>query len=175
MPGARTIAGLLLCVAGLVTLFGASGLALEWRQLPGVLFALGAAVLFALGTVRLGPLRAVPPLTAVIWQLVLGCVPMLIYGAFFERPHWQALTLFDWSLMAYMTIVPMGVCYLSWFAALRRLPPALASIATLLTPVVGVLAAALALGEPLGWREALALVLTICGLALVLRRGPAAA
>ena len=70
--------------------------------------------------------------------------------------------------MAYMTVVPMGVCYLSWFAALKRLPPATASVATLLTPLVGVVAAALALGEPLGAREALALALTLGGVALAL-------
>ena len=70
--------------------------------------------------------------------------------------------------MAYMTVAPMGVCYLSWFAALKRLPPATASVATLLTPLVGVVAAALALGEPLGAREALALALTLGGVALAL-------
>jgi len=72
--------------------------------------------------------------------------------------------------MAYVTAVPMAVCYLTWFAALRRLPPATASIATLLTPLIGVVAAALALGEPLGAKEALAMSLTIGGLALVLRK-----
>jgi drug/metabolite transporter (DMT)-like permease len=43
-------------------------------------------------------------------------------------------------------------------------------VATLLTPVVGVTAAALALGEPLGAREFLAMGLVIGGVALVLRR-----
>ena len=68
-----------------------------------------------------------------------------------------------------MTIVPMGVCYLTWFAALRRLPPETASVTTLLTPIIGVSAAALVLDEPFGLKEMLALALTIGGLALVLR------
>jgi drug/metabolite transporter (DMT)-like permease len=72
--------------------------------------------------------------------------------------------------MAYMTAVPMAACYLCWFAALRRLPPATASMATLLTPLVGVLAAAVALGEPLGAREALALDLTLGGVSLAIRQ-----
>jgi drug/metabolite transporter (DMT)-like permease len=59
----------------------------------------------------------------------------------------------------------------SWFAALRRLPPATASVATLLTPVVGVVAAALALGEPLGLAEVLAMCLTLGGVSLVLKSG----
>jgi drug/metabolite transporter (DMT)-like permease len=64
----------------------------------------------------------------------------------------------------------MGVCYLTWFAALRRLPAEIAAMATLLTPVIGVVAAALALGEPFGMRQVAALVLVIGGLALVLRK-----
>ena len=62
------------------------------------------------------------------------------------------------------------MCYLTWFAALRRLSPATASVATLLTPIIGVVAAAPTLGEPLGVREALALGLTLGGVALALRK-----
>jgi len=64
----------------------------------------------------------------------------------------------------------MGVCYLTWFAALRRLPAETGSVATLLTPIIGVSAAAIALGEPSGVKESFALVLTVGGLALVLRK-----
>jgi drug/metabolite transporter (DMT)-like permease len=56
-----------------------------------------------------------------------------------------------------------------WFAALRRLPPVTASLATLLTPVLGVVVAAIALGEPFGSREVIALMLTFGG---VFRRNP---
>lgn len=169
-PRARSIGGLVLALAGLLLLFGGSGAGLAGSHWPGVLFALGAALLFALGTVTLGAL-ALPPLTAVVWQLVLGCTPMLVYGVLFEQPRLAALTPTGWALMAYVTAVPMALCYLTWFAALRRLPPATASIATLATPVIGVLAAAAALGEPLTAKELLAMGLTIGGLALVLRRG----
>jgi len=95
---------------------------------------------------------------------------MLLFGLLFEHPHPGALTPLGWALMAYMTAVPMAICYLAWFAALRRLPPATASMATLATPVVGVLAAALILGEPLALKEALGLAVVIGGLALVLRK-----
>ncbi len=168
LPG---IAGLLLCIAGVALLFGGD-VAIGTGQLPGVLFALGAAVLFALGTVALRPL-ALPPLVSVAWQLAIGCTPMLLFGLLFERPDYAALSGTGWALMIYMTIVPMGVCYMTWFAALRRLPPAMASVATLLTPVVGVAAAALALGEPIGTTELLAIGLTLSGIALALKKdGP---
>jgi len=168
-PTPRAVAGLLLCIVGVVVLFGGHGLALGADRLPGVLFALGAAVLFAFGTVALKPLP-LPPFAALAWQLLIGCMPMLAFGLLVEQPDFGALSGTGWMLMAYMTAVPMGVCYLTWFAALRRLPPATASVATLLTPVVGVTAAALALGEPLGLRQLLAMGLTVGGVALVLAR-----
>jgi probable blue pigment (indigoidine) exporter len=49
------------------------------------------------------------------------------------------------------------------------LPAATASIGTLLVPVVGVLAAAAMLHEPLGLREIAALVFTLGGVAVALR------
>jgi drug/metabolite transporter (DMT)-like permease len=95
---------------------------------------------------------------------------MVIIGLLFEHPDFSALTPRGWSLLAYMTIGPMGICYITWFGALRRLPPAKASVAILLTPVVGVTAAALFLGEPLGAKEWLAMGMTIGGVALVMRK-----
>ena len=52
---------------------------------------------------------------------------------------------------------------------LERLPAATASIGTLLVPVIGVLAAAAMLHEPLGLRELAALVFTLGGVAMALR------
>ena len=111
-----------------------------------------------------------PPLAVLAWQLGLGCLPMVLFGLLFEHPDAARVSVTGWALMAYMTVVPMGLCYLTWFAALRRLPPATASVATLLTPVVGVGAAAVVLGEPFGGRELGALLLTVAGVGMALQR-----
>ncbi|WP_233575483.1 DMT family transporter [Noviherbaspirillum saxi] len=165
----KAICGLVLCIAGVGILFGDQGLSLGIDKLPGILFALGAAWLFALGTIVIKP-TAMPPLSSVAWQLAIGCLPMIVLGVLFEHPQLSALSPAGAAVMVYMTIVPMGVCYISWFAALRRLPPATASMATLMTPIVGVVAAAISLGEPLGFKEFAALSFTIAGIALALRR-----
>jgi drug/metabolite transporter (DMT)-like permease len=54
----------------------------------------------------------------------------------------------------------------------RRLGPQTASIVILITPLIGILSAAVLIGEPLGLTEALASLLVIGGaaLALVARR-----
>jgi drug/metabolite transporter (DMT)-like permease len=53
---------------------------------------------------------------------------------------------------------------------LRRLPAATAAIGTLTVPIIDIIAAAMMLGEPLGIREALAMMLTLAGVALALQK-----
>jgi drug/metabolite transporter (DMT)-like permease len=91
-----------------------------------------------------------------------------------------ALTLSSATLFALGSVlmrtplpIPMGVCYLTWFATLRRLPPSTAAMGTLVVPVMGVIGAAVVLGEPLGLREVTAMALTLGGVTLALRK-PAA-
>jgi drug/metabolite transporter (DMT)-like permease len=167
-PSRSSVLGLLLCLSGLWTLFGSRQIELEPVQWLGVGLSLLSAALFAYATVALRPITEMPPLAVLAWQLTIGCAPMVALGLAFEHPRVAGLSSVGWRLMGYMTVVPMGLCYLTWFAALRRLAPATASVATLLTPVIGVFAAALALGEPLGAREIAALVLTLGGVAVTL-------
>lgn len=169
-PTARGVAALVLGVAGTGVLLGGQAAGFGPDKLPGVLLALGSAFLFALGTVGSRRPLELPPLVAVAWQVGIGCLPMVALGLAFEDADPAALSAAGWSALAYMTVMSMGVCYLTWFAALRRLPPSTASMATLLTPVVGVLAAAATLGEPFGPRQMLALALTLGGIALAVRR-----
>ena len=166
-PSLRGLVGLAFCAFGLLLLFSGDKMALDRAQLPGVPLALAAAVLFALGNVVLKP-PVLPPLASVAWQLMIGCVPMVLFGLTVESPDIGALSARGWLLMAYMTLVPMGLCYLTWFAALRRLPPELASMSTLLTPVVGVAAATFTLGEPFGGKEVIAIAAALTGVGLAL-------
>ncbi|WP_420472646.1 DMT family transporter [Noviherbaspirillum sp. ST9] len=167
-PALKGMLGLVLCFIGLTLLFSGQEMAIRTDQIPGLLFALAAAMLFALGNVLLKP-PVLPPLASVTWQLLIGCLPMVAFGWFAEHPDLSALSSRGWMLMAYMTAVPMGLCYVTWFAALRRLAPETASLSTLLTPVVGVLAAAIALDEPFGGKELVAIVIALAGVWLSLR------
>ncbi|WP_133775205.1 DMT family transporter [Enterovirga rhinocerotis] len=94
-----------------------------------------------------------------------------------ERPDILALDRSGFWAMVYMVLVPMGLCFILWFEALRHLPPVVASTGTLLVPIVGALLAAIVLGEPFGARQLAAMVLTLTGVVLALsspRRQPAA-
>ncbi|MBN8907339.1 MAG: EamA family transporter, partial [Rhodospirillales bacterium] len=65
---------------------------------------------------------------------------------------------------------PMTVSYLAWFRALRLVPASTAATTVLLSPLIGVAGSALLLGETLGPRQVLGLVLTLTGVGLAARR-----
>lgn len=167
---ARRLMALGVGFAGLLVLVLGDGLDVGLAKLPGVGFALAAALLFSLGTVvtKRWPV-AMPPASLVAWQTGLGCLPLLVGALIFDSVDVAAISTQSWLLLLYGGIAPLGLCYLAWFAALKRLPASAAAAGTLLTPVVGVITAALFLGEPLGLREILALSLTIGGVVLAIR------
>ena len=169
-PSWRDIVALSLGLSGVAVLLSAHGITLGPDKLIGIALALAAAILFALGGVMTTSPLPIPPTALVAWQVGLGCLPMIVFGLLFEHPNLSAITASGWAVLIYMVLGPMGICYLAWFAALRRLPAATAAIGTLSVPIIGVIAASVMLREPLGMREALAIALTLAGVALALQK-----
>jgi drug/metabolite transporter (DMT)-like permease len=165
----RAIA-LVMAFAGLAAIMGGNGITASIEKLPGILMALTGALGFALGTVlaKKFPLQ-LPPIPAAAWQIGLGCFPVAIVGLLIETTHPQAVTQLGWLLLFYSTVVQFCVAYVAWFAALARLPASVAAIGTMAVPVIGVVASALALHEPLGIGQITALVFTLAGVALAAR------
>ncbi|WP_219929667.1 DMT family transporter [Teichococcus aestuarii] len=172
-PTLRRVLALLLGLAGVAVLMGGGlpdGLPGGAGKTPGLLLLLAAALCFALGAVmsKRRPL-ALHPVAAVVWQVALGTVPILGLSFLLERPDWSRPGLIGWGGVLYMAAVPLSLCYLTWFGALRRLPANTAAMGTLATPLIGMLASAALLGEPLGWRQGVAVALTLSGVVLALR------
>ncbi|WP_026871206.1 DMT family transporter [Inquilinus limosus] len=161
--------GLVLGLSGIVLLVAheAPGDAEIGAKLPGVALALAGSMLFALGTVlaKRAPV-AMPPTALVAWQTGLGLLPLLLFWLLFEQPDFAALDGFGWLALVYGGALAFGLAYVAWFAALRRLPALVATIGSLMAPVIGVLASVAMLGDPFGLREIAALALTLGGVAL---------
>jgi drug/metabolite transporter (DMT)-like permease len=169
-PNLLRVISLLMAFAGLSAIMGGNGLAASLEKLPGIIMALGGAVGFAVGTVLAKKLPLnLPPLTAAAWQIGIGCLPVAIVGVFIEKAHVATITNLGWTLLVYSTVIQFCVAYVSWFAALARLPASVAAIGTMAVPVIGVVASALALHEPLGPGQIAALVFTLAGVALATR------
>ena len=165
----RTLA-LVLAFAGLASIMGGNGVSASKEKLPGILMALAGAFGFALGTVlaKKLPIR-LPPVTAAAWQIGLGCLPVAIAGLAIETTHLDRVTPLGWWLLIYSVVGQFCIAYVSWFAALARLPASVAAIGTMAVPVIGVVASAVALHEPLGPGQIAALLLTLGAVALATR------
>ena len=169
-PTPLRVVSLLMAFAGLSAIMGGNGFAASLAKLPGIVMALGGAMGFAVGTVLAKKLPlGLPPLSAAAWQVAIGCTPVAIVGFFVEKADVADLSQLGWILIVYSTVVQFCIAYVSWFAALARLPASVAAIGTMAVPVIGVVASAVALHEPLGPGQIAALVFTLAGVVLATR------
>jgi drug/metabolite transporter (DMT)-like permease len=84
-------------------------------------------------------------LSLTTWQLLWGTIPLVVLMLAIGGPvHWTASFI---AAMAFMSIGGAALGWFLWMFILSRLPAGVAGIASLATPVVGVLAAALQLHE----------------------------
>jgi len=165
----RTVA-LVMAFAGLASIMGGNGAAASALKLPGIIMALAGAIGFAVGTVlaKKAPIK-LPPIPAAAWQVGLGCLPVAIAGLLIETTNVSGVTETGWVLLVYSVVGQFCIAYVSWFAALARLPASVAAIGTMAVPVIGVVASALALHEPLGLGQIAALIFTLAGVVLATR------
>jgi len=169
-PNLLRVAALAMAFAGLAAIMGGNGLAASMSKLPGIVMALGGAVGFAIGTVLAKKLPLhLPPLTAAAWQIGIGCLPVALVGLCVETTDLGAVTQLGWCLLFYSTVIQFCIAYVSWFAALARLPASVAAIGTMAVPVIGVVTSAIALHEPLGVGQIAALIFTLGGVVLAAR------
>ena len=166
-PNLLRVISLVMAFAGLSAILGGNGFAASLAKLPGILLALGGAFGFAVGAVLAKKLPInLPPVSAAAWQIGIGCLPVALAGLLIENASVAGFSDYDWLLLSYSTVVQFCIAYVCWFAALARLPASVAAIGTMAVPVIGVVASALALHEPLGTVQIAALVFTLAGVAL---------
>lgn len=167
-------------LAGLAAAFG--GVALAFAEgftsdqaLPtqwlGDALGLTAGVLWGATTllVRATPLSTAPPAKTLLYQLGVSGAVLLPAGLLTEpRVDWPLSPLAAGS-MVFQILVVGSTSYLTWFWLVRHYPATSLSAFTLLTPVLGLLAGAVLLDEPLTLRILLALVTVCAGIYLVNR------
>jgi drug/metabolite transporter (DMT)-like permease len=161
---------LVMAFAGLAAIMGGNGFTASAAKLPGILMALVGAIGFALGTVLAKKLPlSLAPIPAAAWQIGLGCFPVAVAGLLIESTHLDKVSALGWWLLVYSVVIQFCIAYVSWFAALARLPASVAAIGTMAVPVIGVVASAVALHEPLGLTQIIALMCTLAGVVLATR------
>jgi drug/metabolite transporter (DMT)-like permease len=168
----RKAAGLGLGMVGMALLLGEEARSIE-RAPFGALMILGAAVVWACGTVLLRKWKPpIPQNTLTGWMMLVGWLPIALAAPFLD-PAPLAATLSTisprvWFAIFYNIVMAGTLAHWAWFTLARTLPVAVSSISSLPVPVVGVFAGRLMLGERPGPNEWLALAFVVAGLVAVL-------
>lgn len=110
--------------------------------------------------------RAHPFISGAVQQLATGIVysvPALIHR---QPIHWTARGI---GAILYLMLFGSIIGYSAYVFTMDRLPVAIASIYTYVNPIVAVLLGWLTYREPVGWREAAAMLIIFIGVAIVKR------
>ena len=107
-----------------------------------------------------------------LWVSALVLLPMSLAAG---EQGIISLTAIVVATFLYQAVVIAFVVYLIWYWLLRLYPPAQLSTYTLLTPLLGVLAGVLLLGEPLSATFVVGALFVVAGLVIVTRVGRAEA
>ena len=143
---------------------------LQWL---GDLLGIAAALLWGATTLvlRATKLAQVPPEKALLWQLAVSALALGAASLAAGEPWPTQLTAVSLAPLAFQTVVITFASYLVWFWLVRHYPATRISAFTLLTPVFGLLAGVLLLGEPLTLRLVIALA-AVCGGLLLVNHAP---
>jgi drug/metabolite transporter (DMT)-like permease len=164
--------GLALSFMGVALALGVPGPAADSWALIGDVMMIAAAALWAATTlvIKASALDRAPHEKILLYQLVVS-TPILALAALLFGERMQVLpSAVPLALLAYQTIWISSVTYVAWFALIVRYSASRLSAFTFLTPLFGVAAGNLVLGEPITPAFAAAAALVAAGLVLVNRR-----
>lgn len=162
------VTGLVLGVAGLGILMGPDLVAIQAAPI-GALCMMGAALTWAYGTVVFKKTQWSTPVAAImVWQMLLGAVPITLGALAIEGAPHIDLSTRGWIALGFVLAFPVVLGQWTYFKIVRLFPASVAALGTLAVPVIGVLSSAAILGEAVGLREMIALVLICLALASVL-------
>ncbi len=138
----------------------------------GVLMALVAAAVWALGTQKLRRTTIVAStLTLSFWMTLMAAVVLTVMSVAFESSRWQMPSAKTWVAIVYNGVLIFGFTHAAWFTLARGLPPIASTLSTMMIPILGVFTGALWLGEVLHWQDWAAVVLMVVAISTVLIPG----
>jgi drug/metabolite transporter (DMT)-like permease len=161
--------GLMLAFGGIATALGVPQSIGGASTLFGDLLIIAAAVAWGATTlvIKATALARAPFEKTLLYQLVVSAPLMGIAAAVFGEHPSATPSAVALGALVYQTVWVVSITYLVWFALITRYSASRLAAFTFLTPVFGVAAGHLMLGEPLTPSLLLALALVAGGLVLV--------
>jgi drug/metabolite transporter (DMT)-like permease len=163
--------GLTLSFAGMLVAFGLPTPAVDPRQMLGDVMMVGAALFWAATTLltKASSLNRVTAEKTMLYQLVVSAPIMAVAAFVFGERITQVPSALALGALAYQTVWVVSITFVVWYALVRRYSANRLSAFTFLTPLFGVAAGHLVLGEPLTPAFAAAVAMVAGGLVLVNR------
>jgi drug/metabolite transporter (DMT)-like permease len=129
--------------------------------------AIGGALCWAASAIVAKLLRKrheVDLLSLTAWQLLLGSIPLVVVaGAVWSPPVWSGTFI---AGLAFTVLFGNCLAWILWLFILSALPAGTAGLGMLLTPVIGIIASWIQLGERPGGIEGLGMLLIVGALLL---------
>ena len=178
IPGERLrplqVVGLAGAFCGLALAMGDALRLPSHRELLGDAMELIAAILWGATTVTIkaSRLSAVSPQKTLFYQLAVSAIALPPIALLMGEPGVFAPTPLVLAMLGYQVIVVAFMSYLAWFWLVSRYPAGRLSAFSFLTPLFGLIAGAVLLGETVTWALVLALALVGTGIYLVNRPPP---
>lgn len=130
-----------------------------------------AALSMAVGTVLIRYVtKAVDPVVATGWHMVIGSLPLLAWSWWTEDAPWQSLTSVDWLALAYSTVFGSALAYGLFFYFASRGNLTSLSALTFLTPIFALIFGRLFLQEDLDLLQFAGVGVTLVSVLLINQR-----
>ena len=145
----RQIVCFVMSTVGLVLVIGVTDLARGDSHFTGILFGLGAAVLYATVILLNKSIRNISGIHRTFLQFLAAILVLIPYVACTGGFHLAGMPALGWSCLLGVGLFHTGVTYCMYFSALKELSGQEASILSYIDPLVAVVISVLVLHEPI--------------------------
>ena len=143
----------LMSTVGLSLVIGITNLGRGGNDTIGILFGLGAALLYATVILLNKFIKGVTGIHRTFLQFLAAILVLIPYVAFTGGMHLDSLNGSGWVCLLVVGLVHTGITYCLYFSSLKELPGQETAILSYIDPLVAVVIGVLILGEPLSWQQ----------------------
>lgn len=138
---------------GLALVVGITDLGSGGNDAVGVLFGLGAAVLYATVILLNKFIKGIAGIPRTFLQFLAAIAVLLPYVLCSGGMHLEVLNSTGWICLLVVGLVHTGITYCLYFSSLKELPGQEAAILSYVDPLVAVVIGVVLLKEPLNWQQ----------------------
>lgn len=151
--GKKQILCFIMSTVGLVIVTGITDLGSGSNNSLGILFGLGAAVLYAVCILTNKAIKGVGGIQRTFLQFLAAVAVMVPYVSFSGGVDVSAMDGLGWAALFVVGLVHTGITYCLYFTAVEHMPGQEVAILSYIDPLVAVVIGVTVLGEPLSAQQ----------------------